>query len=136
MKAKNHLVSNIILIVLSITLAFFIAIMIFMLKENSFSPSPAKEDSLYFQVQSHDYAYLVRRIKANEVMGYEPTEEEKEYYALADYYEHAFLYKMYEDNGMTDRAEIYKAKMVVDAAGVGFLESEIHYIEEVLGLDQ
>ncbi|MDD3338344.1 MAG: hypothetical protein PHS82_05730 [Lachnospiraceae bacterium] len=134
MKKKSHIGLNIAITLLSISFAVLLLIGIAMFRSNSYSRSPAKEESMYYYVRSHDFFELVNHVDSNNSLGYQPTDNEKEYYALADCYENAFRYKMYLDNGEKDKAAAC-LQVVQDAEEqTGILSSEVDYIKELFGI--
>lgn len=89
-------------------------------------------------VEKEKYAELYSRMSSNYGNGLdvEKYSEYKELLAISEYVEAAGQYKMYKDNGMTEYADYYKAKMEKAKEGFGKLDFADEEVNEMLGLTE
>ncbi len=62
------------------------------------------------------------------------TESTKQFYAVADYVEAAFMYKAYKEVGNTAKTEEYAAKIGEAQKGLGSLDFIKEDVNEILGI--
>ncbi len=73
--------------------------------KRSFSQEP---DMMSFELKNNDYVGLIRGKYINEFNG---DMEAAAYHSLADYTEAAFLYRIYDSKGYTEKADLQKTVM-------------------------
>ncbi len=85
-------------------------------------------DSYYYYMEEGNYPRLVE-LYYGERDRQEPKDgEKKEFYAVARYYEAASYYKMYQENGDTERAKEQAEKMEAARQEMGTLSGEAENI--------
>ena len=90
MTAKD-LITNIILVILSITLIIFGGMLIDEIADYSRSYN-VSVDTYIYRIKEGDYGRVVEATYQNRVNGVKETEDMAECYAVSDYFESAFLY--------------------------------------------
>jgi len=87
-------------------------------------------------VLAKDYGRIYQRMENDLTSGLN-TEVHTEYAEVAaihDFIEAGAQYKMYKDNGMTERANMYKAKMEEAKSRLGGFTFTVKDMEEMLGI--
>jgi len=70
-----------------------------------------KESSFYYAIESGSYDRIVYMYHENVVNGYEDKSDLEESHGVAKYFEAAFFYKMFEEAGDAQRAQVQKTAM-------------------------
>ncbi|MCR5720729.1 MAG: hypothetical protein K6G72_00055 [Lachnospiraceae bacterium] len=88
-------------------------------------------------ILTKEYGSLYRRIQSDmgENIDVENRPEYKEVLAIHDYIEAGAHYKIYSENGMTERAARYKEKMEEAYKNFGELDFTIDDLNKLLGLE-
>ncbi len=88
-------------------------------------------------ILTKEYGSLYRRIQSDmgENIDVENRPEYKEVLAIHDYIEAGTHYKIYSENGMTERAARYKEKMEEAYKNFGELDFTIDDLNKLLGLE-
>ncbi len=119
-RSKKHDAINMFLDILIVAALFWLVICIFNLafshSVRDLGDSTRDVGMFSFELRQDNYADMIHSRHYNIAAGL--TEDKKpeftEYYALSEYYENAFLYKVYDAKGYTQRAE--KSKSIMDEA--------------------
>ncbi len=92
------------------------------------------EEEFFINLSHQDYDTMVWYMYSNEASGVTPTRDMKNMYAVARYYEAAFLYKAYAENGDTTAAEEKKQIMDEQVSLMGEFSYAKADIDTLLGL--
>lgn len=92
------------------------------------------EDSLLGNIERGQYGNLVSNVYDNEICNVKVTANMAECYAVAHYFEAASFYKVYLQNGYTEKAEEKKKIMEEQKQFMGDLAYTVEEIDEKLGL--
>lgn len=87
-------------------------------------------------VLTKEYGRLYRRVQSDmsENVDAENLPEYREVLAIHDYIEAGAHYKMYSENGMTERAAVFKERMEEASKNFGGLDFTIDDLNKLLGL--
>ena len=92
------------------------------------SYSDVSEDSFMYALEDEDYGYMVEMYYRNCGISGKEDKKLKEYYGVAKYYEAAFLYRVYLEEGATEQAKGQKDAMdaaVVQMGDFAFVKAKI-----------
>lgn len=131
MTAKD-LITNIILVILSITLIIFGGMLIDEIADYSRSYN-VSVDTYIYRIKEGDYGRVVEATYQNRVNGVKETEDMAECYAVSDYFESAFLYRVYQTRDL-EKAKQYEEKMADALSRMGELTYVADDIRERLEL--
>lgn len=123
-----HVVMDVIIGFLCVCLVGAVVFTANMIYEDSYYGWQYSEDSFYYRMEDEAYGWMVEMYHANEAAGVEPTENMREYYGVARYFEAASYYKMYEGNQDTEKMLYYEEQMkdaLEDMGELQFLEANI-----------
>ena len=126
------LITTILMVVLTVTFIVLLSSLLSYLLRTSDSYHEEPR-SFYYYVENGKYVDAVAAKNRNEAGGYtvQSNKEYKEYYALADYFYAASLYKVYSAGG-DPRAEEALKTMEESAALVGDLQFAIEDVNSIL----
>lgn len=127
-------ISSIAIIILSITLVYWSAQLIYEVKSYDYDTT-TDVYTLSYCIQNKDYAQLVKLMYQNETEELEADEELQEYYAVARYFEAASMYKAYVDAGEKEKANQKLLIMNEQEKLTGELQFVIENINEKLKID-
>ena len=131
MTAKD-LITNIILVILSITLIIFGGMLIDEIADYSRSYN-VSVDTYIYRIKEGDYGRVVESTYQNRTNGVKETEDMAECYAVSDYFESAFLYRVYQTRDL-EKAKQYEEKMADALSRMGELTYVADDIKERLEL--
>lgn len=127
-------ISSIAIIILSITLVYWSAQLIYEVKSYDYDTT-TDVYTLSYCIQNKDYAQLVKLMYQNETEELEADEELQEYYAVARYFEAASMYKAYVDAGEKEKVNQKLLIMNEQEKLTGELQFVIENINEKLKID-
>ncbi|MEE0421139.1 MAG: hypothetical protein UDG86_13965 [Lachnospiraceae bacterium] len=136
MRCKKVKLSDILIVLLSLSLLLFLFSGIHSLMDEFRDVISYDEQSFAWDLQDQNYSEMLRKTVSNEVSGAEASDTLKEYYALSRYYEAAMYYKMYSDNGQQGKADSYAETMTREKEKTGYLKSEISEINNLLSIKE
>ena len=131
MTAKD-LITNIILVILSITLIIFGGMLIDEIADYSRSYN-VSVDTYIYRIKEGDYGRVVEATYQNRTNGVKETEDLAECYAVSDYFESAFLYRVYQTRDL-EKAKQYEEEMADALSRMGELTYVADDIRERLEL--
>lgn len=108
-------------IVLTVLIVWQMAKLGFQLVDDGYHYHYDEEDFLY-AIQDGRYSELPEKKRRNEMEHVKTDAQLQECYAVADYYEAAFQYYMYLQNGDTEKCQKATADMKTAKSGMGELE--------------
>ena len=83
-------------------------------------------------IQQQEYEKCLNYYYANEALGVKPDEDLQECYAVAQYYEAAYQYRVYVDQGKDTQADKAHERMEEAASGMGELAPVRDRIDRIL----
>lgn len=132
LKEPRRLILDIVIVILTLAVLFSLYYAISSFREAY--EDGYSVDTYYYRIEEGRYAELVELYYA-ETDRQDPKDSGKEEcYAVARYYEAASYYKMYLENGDTEKAEEQRQRMEEIAGEMGELSGEQENIRRQLGI--
>lgn len=135
MKDVKLLVLNIVIIVLAIVMCVVLGMAVEEV-QYAFSDYEISESSFLYNMEQERYGDMVEDYYQNCGSFHEEEKKMREYYGVAKYYEAAFFYKIYAENGDVERAQKYAAEMENATTQMGDFSFTEEKIDQKLGIEK